>query len=258
MKDLKDRADGNAIAAKEALGDAREARERLTVLEARTAAAEKELEERKNARELTVKRACKELDFVIGGGVKTHKTFDAVFYLLSTMVLGFFVYYITQEDLVFAGIVGIIWIISWMAYIIYYPSQRTGKHFKFVCFAASTVDMPDMRPDSNALQRMKHKDGLTAQIDIENLEDGEKKHLVVSMEMLAQLTAPKFMTLAADDKVALARIVRAAESYQLVNFDRYVTFTGRSVPMATAVVAWALWKKQQEDDLLDFLGAPQL
>lgn len=122
---------------------------------------------------------------------------------------------------------------------------------------------PDLRPDSNALVDVKHKNPMYGEIlmtreELEYDDPEREKRLFVSFEMIAQLTAPKYMTFAADDKTALTRMVTAAEKLQLVNFNRYDSFHGRNVCMNSALVAWTLWCRQQENDLLDFAGAPSV
>lgn len=120
----------------------------------------------------------------------------------------------------------------------------------------------DRRPDANSLQDIKHSDPKFAWVTFtRNIcwpWQKRTKRVLVSLELLAQLTAPKYMTLAGDSETALARIIRAAETIQKINFDRYDTFRARSVPMDTATLAWALWKHQREESSADFLGAPRV
>jgi hypothetical protein len=78
------------------------------------------------------------------------------------------------------------------------------------------------------------------------------------MEFVSQLTAPRFVSWANSSEQAFARMVRAAESYQWIQFSRWDTLAGRSVPMNSALVAWAVFAKMQQDGLVDFLGAPRL
>jgi len=140
---------------------------------------------------------------------------------------------------------------------LFFDERRHGTRFKTISIREGEAG-PDLRPDANSLQLLKHANPILGVVEVTNLDSEESHRLRISFEMLAQLTAPKYMTLAADPKTALARIVRAAESIQTVNFDRYGTFTGKNVAMQTAQVAWALWCHQHEGGVLDFIGAPQL
>lgn len=140
---------------------------------------------------------------------------------------------------------------------LFYSYEWKGTHFQTLSFRDQPAGI-DMRPDANSLQKMKHQQGLFGTVKVTD-PDGEEKILVVSFEMVAQLTAPKYMTLATSDSAtAWARIARAAELLQQVNFNRYDTFTGKNVAMHSALIAWALWCRQHEEHVLDFVGAPRL
>jgi len=267
MKVAHDQAAGNAIAAKEAIDGLREAEEVLREKERRLKAAEDELDTRKVSTSAAVRELISSLDFRIDEVEKEEEVegwayFLAKWTLLVSIPLGLAW---IEEYFIMCALL-LLYLIAWAvctAVMAVYSWWRppspdlVGKRFLFKRLL-EVNDHPDLRPDANSLQKLKHADPLLAEITIEREAEEETKTVVVSMEFLAQLTAPKFMTWTSDAEVVFARMVRAAETYQLVNFNRYDTVKGRSIPMTTAVVAWALWKRQQQEGLLDFVGAPRL
>lgn len=267
MKVAHDQAKGNAIAAKEAIEGLREAQEILLGKEKLLAKAEEELAARKAVTSVGVRELISSLDFRIDEVQREEEeegwgTFLGKLALLVSIPLGFLwvgqVGYMILTVLAYLGL-WILWtLVAWVYRWFRPPTPDVvGKHFKFVRLLPAD-DFPDLRPDANSLQKVKHADPLLAELTITREAEEETKHVTVSMELLAQLTAPKFMTWTSDAEVVFARMVRATETYQLVNFNRYDTVKGRSIPMTTAVVAWALWKRQQQEGLLDFVGAPRL
>lgn len=140
---------------------------------------------------------------------------------------------------------------------LFYTREVVGTNFRTISFRDAPAGV-DMRPDANSLQKLKHQQSLYGMVQVTDPE-GEVKVLCVSFEMVAQLTAPKYMTLAtSDEATAWARIARAAELLQQVNFNRYDTLTGKNVAMHSALLAWALWCRQHDEHVLDFVGAPRL
>lgn len=267
VKVAHDQAAGNAIAAREALQGLKEAQEILQGKEKLLAKAEEDLAARKAVTSAGVRELISSLDFRIDEVSREEEeegwwTFLGKWALLVSIPLGFLwvgqVGYMILTVLAYL-VLWILWTIVAFVYRWIWPPvpDVVGKHFKFVRLL-QTDDFPDLRPDANSLQKVKHVDPLLAELTITREAEEETKHVTVSMELLAQLTAPKFMTWTSDAEVVFARMVRAAETYQLVNFNRYDTVKGRSIPMTTAAVAWALWKRQQQEGLLDFIGAPRL
>jgi hypothetical protein len=267
MKMASDQAAGNAIAAKEAIQDLKAAQEDLAGKETLLKKVEEELAARKTATSASVRELISSLDFRIDEVSREEEvegwwTYCAKGALLVSIPLGFAWMGMLATAVLTVSLylgVWILWVLVACIYGHFRPPlpQVTGKRFKFVRLLP-TDDFPDLRPDANSLQKVKHADPLLAELTITREAEEETKHVTVSMELLAQLTAPKFMTWTSDAEVVFARMVRAVETYQLVNFNRYDTVKGRSIPMTTAVVAWALWKRQQQEGLLDFVGAPRL
>lgn len=106
-----------------------------------------------------------------------------------------------------------------------------------------TDDLKDLRPDSNSLQELKHKDPRLIEVSVYSVEKDASVVLVVSAELLAQLTAPRYMTLGLRESQVWDRLVRGAETNQTVNQDRYRSMIGQNVSMNTALVALYLWRQ---------------
>lgn len=106
---------------------------------------------------------------------------------------------------------------------------------------ADRGEYPDLRADVNSLQALKHKNPLYCWVSYSSLTScGEA---LISAELLAQLSATKYMDPLMDYDTAKFKIVNAVSTTQLVNLDRYAAFAGSSVGLDTAVVALAMWRQ---------------
>lgn len=107
-------------------------------------------------------------------------------------------------------------------------------------------DYKDLRPDANALQELKHSNPRLIEVGVA-VPDGRSQDLLVSAELLAQLTAPRYMTLGLREDQVWDRLVRGAETNQTVNQDRYRNMLGQNVAMNTALVALYLWRQYKSE-----------
>jgi hypothetical protein len=106
---------------------------------------------------------------------------------------------------------------------------------------ADRDEYPDLRADVNALQSLKHANPLYCWVTYSSLTT--QGRTLISAELLAQLTATKYMDPLMDYDTAKFKIVNAVSTTQLVNLDRYAAFKGASIGLDTAVVALAMWRQ---------------
>lgn len=150
--------------------------------------------------------------------------------------------------------------------------EHPAETLRFDGFALDELNR-DRRPDANALVDLKHGHPIYAYYkysrhgalddrsellrSVSGIDPDEtclSVRLRVNGEILAQLTSPRLQTLLGAEDNIFASIVREAERIQSVNFDKYAF---DSAVMHTATVAWILWRAQQRDELLRFVGAPR-
>lgn len=124
-------------------------------------------------------------------------------------------------------------------------------------------DLEDRRPDANALQELKHKDPKLIRVGLSrprkwnefrpqdhwpfkkwSTEQGRIEfRMIVSAELLSQLTAPRYQSLGNSEEQAWDRILRGVETNQTVNQDRYRALNGENIPMNTALIALHIWRQ---------------
>lgn len=122
-------------------------------------------------------------------------------------------------------------------------------------FAA--VTSVDMRPDANSLQQLKHKDPLYARVELTKRWGFNRNvSIFVSMELVAQLTSPRFVSGSSTIKDLQERMWRAAESYPFVNLDKYLTLDRKFVANDSVRVALALLEYERERSVVAFLRPP--
>jgi hypothetical protein len=241
VKDMVDQVDGGRLALADAVKESTELKLALGQAESKAADLGGELADRKANVALDVRKACEGFTFALSSGPwRWWHVFLRVLYWF----------------------VGETW-------------TNFGIHVRFAGMVDRN-DWPDLRPDANSLQKVKHQHPILARVELWKPHSRsfclpgmsafglgpapvlEKRTLTVSLEMVAQLTAPKFMTLQTDRNVVFARIVRAAETMQLVNFDRFDVLRGSNVPMDSALLVYLLYQKYHEENTLDFVEAPRV
>lgn len=122
-------------------------------------------------------------------------------------------------------------------------------------FAA--VTSTDLRPDANSLQQLRHKDPLYARVKITKRWGFNREVTIfVSMELVAQLTSPRFVSGSSTIKDLQERMWRAAETYPFVNLDRYLTLDRKFVANDSVRVALALLEYERERSVVGFLAPP--
>jgi hypothetical protein len=117
---------------------------------------------------------------------------------------------------------------------------------------------PDQRPDMNAMQAVKHFNPHYAVIAVaKRWSIVPDAHVVVCMELVAQLTAPQFMNPVDARKTIYERMMKTASGYQWVNFNRYLAFEGHNVAIDSARIAYALYERSRERTIEAFCPPPR-
>lgn len=115
----------------------------------------------------------------------------------------------------------------------------------------------DLRPDANKLQELRHKDPLYAEVIAERKWSiVGSTSLVVSLELVAQLTAPRFVSMGSRSEDLHDRMIRAAETYPFINLDKYSTLCKQFVANDSVRLAKLLLEYERSRGLEDFLQGP--
>lgn len=101
----------------------------------------------------------------------------------------------------------------------------------------------DLRPDRNALEKVKHHCLLTEwhYVSVDTWGIRRTSRLIGSSEMVAQLFNIANCNLLLSGEVARERLVQASRGTSKVNFDRYLSLEGKTVQQHSVVVAFALF-----------------
>lgn len=291
LKDEVDRADGNAIAAKELAAELRELRQEVQQADAVTQDANKlveDLEKRLKEREEELARRNRDVtDHVrqsvegLSVTVRRSEWSETIIALMLIAQVALAVWSLTESNIPYpskceqvsigwwtpdvhrfvpcwkvvtvprwghnlANMVvaaGIIWwalvLIDKKKMLRVFPSYRVT----FLRWA-DPCDLKDLRADVNSLQALKHKDPLYCWVRYSSLTTSGEA--LISAELLAQLSAVKYMDPLMDYETAKFKIVNAVASTQMINIDRYRAFAGSNVGLDTAVVALALWRQYKD------------
>jgi len=135
-------------------------------------------------------------------------------------------------------------------------SKRTpgSRHLRFVKLLNERHE--DLRHDCNSLSKLKHADAVYAVVSVEDLDEDLTDEWTVSLELLSQLLAPKYMNPQDANDVQFERIMRDASRFHSVNISRYYRWT-EHIYIATAHVAYAHAVHLKERTLGDFVLAPR-
>lgn len=112
--------------------------------------------------------------------------------------------------------------------------------------------LADLRADVISQGGLKHKDPKYAWVTYRRRIHtfvSWTKDIIVSVEVLSQLQAGKFMGMQSDDTTTHERLEKAASALHSVNQDRHITmiYSGQFPLAYTVRVAYAMWKQMQEN-----------
>lgn len=259
LKDAVDQADGAKIAASELLKDNAEMKERIHGLEK----AEKELGLLRQEAVLEAQRQVCSLNFEVGWWHFPRWAVVLLFvpipiWLILTMFWGLTftasigAIGVVERDLFYANC--ILYGICTCSWAVFAATRWGGisltwwkyRRVRFVRLAER--DLTDRRHDANSLQTLRHADSLSAIVSVQPYTRWWRaRETEISAELLAQLTAPKYMSLSGSDSIIWERMVRGVETSHLVNMDRYrMLNVGYSIQMSTVLVAYLLRAHQME------------
>jgi len=114
----------------------------------------------------------------------------------------------------------------------------------------------DLRHDANSLMSLKHPNAAYAEVELLNAEDDEMEVVTVSLELLSQLLAPKYMNTIDSETVVYERLKRDAARFNTIAISRYFLWT-EHIYLATAEVAYAYAVHLRERNIGDFVLAPR-
>lgn len=104
----------------------------------------------------------------------------------------------------------------------------------------------DLRPDSLALGKLRHKDSLKTHATYTQMCSNKylmkKIDLVVSLELFSQITTGSNARVAADNQGMYERLRVAAETTQSVNLNRYAALAGEAIVQDTVLMAYAYFR----------------
>lgn len=253
-KDAHDRAVGAEVAAKEFKKDAEEAEKELEKVTKALTAAEAKVEklERKASEEAqsAAERAIKALDFEISESTPWSWKLTASVIMIA-VVWALARYYDLDPEVRK-------YLICAVAMFGYYV-QRTVRY----SYAGLREDKDlDLRPDSQSLLPDKHqcRAGYVRVTETMRwrginltwwlapfVSKQERRRLVVSFEMIAQLATDQNLALTSTEEVAWERICSSARSLQTVRYDRYLALTGVNIKQDTCLLVLALYRKMWQD-----------
>jgi len=141
----------------------------------------------------------------------------------------------------------------------WFVRQTEGsRHIKFVRLLNERHE--DLRHDCNSLMKLKHPNAAYAEVQVTRYsrdeEDCEADTWTVSLELLSQLLAPKYMNPIDSQSTLYERLMRDAARFNTVAISRYFLWT-EHIYIATANVAYAHAVHLRERDMGDFVLAPQ-
>jgi hypothetical protein len=114
----------------------------------------------------------------------------------------------------------------------------------------------DLRHDCHSLMKLKHGDAAYAMVRVYDAECELFDDWTVSLELLAQLLAPKYMNPVDSLDILYERLMRDAARFNTVNVSRYYRWT-EHIYIATASVAYAYAVHLRERAMGDFVLAPR-
>lgn len=119
------------------------------------------------------------------------------------------------------------------------------------------VNLPvagDVRPDANRLQEMRHKDPLYATVQVSKRWGVFRSTtMTVSLELVSQLTAPRFVSMGSQSQDLHDRMIRAAETYPFINIDKYSSLSKMFVANDSVRLAKLLLEFERSRPIEDFL-----
>jgi len=137
----------------------------------------------------------------------------------------------------------------------WYARRTIGsRHIKVIRYLNERHD--DLRHDVNSLAKLKHGDACYAVVRVDDHDDDVSDEWTISLELLAQLLAPKFMNPVDSDEIQFERLMREATRFHTVNISRYYRWT-EHIYIATAHVAYAHAVHLKERTLGAFVLAPR-
>nr|QDH90160.1 MAG: hypothetical protein H3RhizoLitter151145_000002 [Riboviria sp.] len=163
----------------------------------------------------------------------------------------------------------------------YVPTQRKRYSYRFFSWLDPVLEhSKDLRADTSSLTEMRHSakyarfifrdygfnpllHSMQAFINLVRgkTTKGDWKssiELIVSVELLAQITTPECMSLVATEEIAWQKIYAKARTLQSVNINRYLSASGVNVVQDTCLLAHALYLQQWESRLIVPFPRPAL
>lgn len=143
---------------------------------------------------------------------------------------------------------------TWGHYVPFIPKEKIyAQNFRFISYVYRSEHSVDLRPVSHSQTSYKYEDPILARVehvsryfDSYGFLRSSKRMLIVSLEMLSQLTNPKVCIPGSPDQVVAERIAYTAQHMLAVNWDRYrFVETGVDVVDHTQRVAYAMYKQSQ-------------
>lgn len=291
LKDEVDRADGNAIAARDLAEEVRELRQEVQQADAVTQDSNKlieDLEKRLKEREEELARRNRDLtDHVrqsvegLSVSVRRSEWSETVIAIMLILQVCLAFWSLTESNIPYPSKCAQVSIGWWTPDVHHYVPcwkvvtvPRWGHNLANMVVAAGVIwwclvlidkkklmrvfpayrvaflkwadpcDLKDLRADVNSLQMLKHKDPLYCWVRYSSLTTSGEA--LISAELLAQLSAVKYMDPLMDFETAKFKIVNAVASTQMINIDRYRAFSGSNVGLDTAVIALALWRQSKD------------
>jgi hypothetical protein len=107
----------------------------------------------------------------------------------------------------------------------------------------------DVRADILTAKDMKHSDPMYCKVAY-HVNDTHCLDLVVSVELLSQITQGGTLLLGSTDDDVAERLRLFGSRHQSVNFSRFDTILGREIVSNTCLVAYALHKRYQQKTIL--------
>jgi hypothetical protein len=160
----------------------------------------------------------------------------------------------------------------WLALIFVWIYLRLRRDHKYKFKRFTNEEHPDVRADAIALGEMKHVEPTLAEFTYNNPFQGftwlfnglgwasrcSWRHdtILISLEMLAQLSVAENMELDADDTIVWERVKYKAKCMHSVNIDRYIALYEDSIVQNTCIVALALHRHQVQKRSVHPFPAP--
>jgi hypothetical protein len=171
--------------------------------------------------------------------------------IAANIVSEFGFWLFTSIGFVQLTIVSVVLFIAWL-------SRPRKYRYTFV----SWCDFPleDNRADSISVGKLKHADALYAKVLFKSQNSNlwclnfwqtvRTRILIVSLEVLSQITTAANLQLGSTDEIVAERIQYCARNLQSVSISRYLPLEGVFVVQDSVLVAFALHKSLEEKRLI--------